>query len=261
MFDKIFETLTPTYIIVFEGNIAVPWRLLTYKETKSLQGALFSNLFTPLEAEDKVFDLCVLDDTIKNIKDILPAGIISTVADVIMYLSAIPTDAGGLNEQLNMGRAEYQSDPFVQLSSLICQVYPYKLEDLKIMSWMDIVRLATAAEFMLLKTGELGEPLVFQSLEETPKKPDKARAKREEAILKQELGIRKRTADEEKLAAEIDSEFMIEKYGPDWTSENFNEELHMRKLQKRIEMARAAGKPIDEAPRKGVKRITKRGSK
>jgi len=136
--------------------------LPNWKEYKAFSSLLASNVLSAAQIEDIIFDKYVLNSDI--IKEVLEnkAGIISTVASLIMRLSGTE-DIEVISEMLNLARE--RSNLFdAQIISLICHAFPaYKPEDIENMSWSEVILRLAQAEQLLIARGLLEKPLELTS--------------------------------------------------------------------------------------------------
>jgi hypothetical protein len=78
--SSIYQTHIPDKDLVFH------YRLLTLKEYKVFKGLRDNGIITPIKLHEEVFELCFLGE-IAFLSDELPAGITSSIGQLIMYLS------------------------------------------------------------------------------------------------------------------------------------------------------------------------------
>lgn len=143
----------------------IPWG-----EYKRIRFAERVQSLSPYDLKIKIFrDYTVRDPkwTDKEI-DILPAGIVETVADLIMYVSdsgIIPDREGNINipaftTRLNMYRAISSTNVEYQMYTVICLVFrAYTFEMLDKLPFDRIASLFASAERYLLENGILKQPL------------------------------------------------------------------------------------------------------
>lgn len=142
--------------------------------------------------------------------DTLPAGIVDTVADLIMYLSdsgIIPDlegnmDVPGFTARLNMYRAISGSNVEYQMYTMICIVFrAYTFEMLDRLPFDKIASLFASAERYLIENGLIKAPLeVIDPSKEAQPQPKKPVHKTEESSIMEEfLKLKKREEEESKI--------------------------------------------------------------
>lgn len=146
-------------------NLEIPWRQLTLQEFLDYDDLFRSGRYTPIEVEDEIFCAAVLESIyIENI-DILPAGIVSTVATQIMQISGAQSPEQ-IAEDLNIARSQVQ-DFISSAVTMICSVFPaYTPETVYELKYDMFMRRLAMAEKRLFELGILREPLAVLSAEE-----------------------------------------------------------------------------------------------
>jgi len=140
-------------------------RYLTYQEFK-IFWSLYQTESTPPSYIDELVALTIVQDDFftKVWIDEQPAGICTTVAELIMFLSGDQRDGDLdiLNQMIEASRAETNVLDNT-LYSIICRVYPaYQFSDLDKLPFPEILRVYACAEKILLETGMISEPVVFK---------------------------------------------------------------------------------------------------
>ena len=145
--SKILQKHKDLYLFYVDTG-RVLFRLLDYKTYKTSQHVLSGYPEFKFDIEDSIWDECVLEHTLPNGKDDLDAGLVTTVAQLILYLSC-PQSIEGINEQLEDAR-NLLTDAREQAILTICEAFPsYLPETLEEMSWSMISRRLAQAEFIL----------------------------------------------------------------------------------------------------------------
>lgn len=146
------------WLTVFPDNLEIPWRQLTLQEFLDYDNLFRSSNYTAAEIEDEIFQLVVLESVFTENIDILPAGVVSTVAAQVLQVSGVDSPEQ-LSEDLHLARQQVQ-DFITSAVTLICSVFPaYKPEDVFNLKYdVFMVRLAMA-EKRLLELGLIIEPL------------------------------------------------------------------------------------------------------
>lgn len=131
------------------------------------QKELNLNRYPPSVLEDEIFSLCVLDKSLVDSIDYLPAGTISTVAGNILSHSG-PSNVDDFNRALDIARVN-TSDIIYSSIDLICRVFPtYTPEDILAMDFEKLTMRLAMAERRLLQTKVLVEPITFFTGEQPP---------------------------------------------------------------------------------------------
>jgi hypothetical protein len=230
MFLDIFKHKDiPLYVV------DIPWGLddvhreyftrIPWGEYKRIRYAERHNSVSNYDLKIKIFrDYSVRDPKWSDEEiDILPAGIIDTIANLIMHVSdsgIIPDSEGKINipafnHRLNMYRGIAATNVEYQMYTVICMVFKaYTFEMLDKLPFDKIASLFASAERHLLENGILKEPLQVYDPQETKpgtktsKAPEKKTKKDsgEESML--ELYLKKQQqeaaeADEESFSAYI----------------------------------------------------------
>jgi hypothetical protein len=194
----------------------IPWG-----EYKRIRFAERVQSIPPYELKIKIFrDYTVRDPKWKDREiDALPAGVVDTVADLIMYVSdsgIIPDREGKINipaftTRLNLYRSVASTNVEYQMYTVICLVFKgYTFEMLDRLPFDRIASLFASAERYLLENGILKEPLRIYDPKESsqPKKPEINKEKieslknktgnEEGSMLEQFLRMKEQQASKEK---------------------------------------------------------------
>ena len=111
---------------------------------------VYGNSSMIAKVEDEIWDKCVVEHTLPQGFDSIKAGIITSVAQTILFLSC-PKDPEGANQDLNYSRNSIQ-DALQQVIIFICEAFPsYVPEDLEAMPWSKIIKRVAQAEMILKK--------------------------------------------------------------------------------------------------------------
>lgn len=118
-----------------------------------------------------IFRECVVDEKIAFDNDI-PAGIVQSIAELILYLSGIHEDTIKYTENLYDTFRSQTRDPLFFMYRVICSVFSgYTFESLGELDYQSLVEIFINAETMMLEAGLISEPYSFSSPEEETKKP------------------------------------------------------------------------------------------
>jgi hypothetical protein len=129
-----------------EGRVL--FRLMDHESFKSISYVIRSYPQFKFDLEDQIWTECVLEHTHSKGKDNLPAGLVTTVAQLVLYFSS-PKNVGELNLMLNISRQSI-SDAREQAIITICEAFPaYLPEVLEKMTWPTLLRRLAQAERIL----------------------------------------------------------------------------------------------------------------
>lgn len=150
------------WLTAFPNSLEIPWRQLTLQEFLDYDDLFRSNKYTSAEIEDEIFRLAVLEPLYTENLDILPAGVISTVAAQILNISGAQ-DPEQISRDLDIARNQTQ-DFISSAVVLICSVFPaYTPEDVYSLTYPVFMQRLALAERRLLELGVIKEPLTVLS--------------------------------------------------------------------------------------------------
>lgn len=151
-FDKVLKKHRDLYLFELEEG-RVMFHLLDYEAYKATRYIMKNYPEFKFDLEDRVWDDCVIEHTFHNGKDFNDAGLITTVSQMILYLSC-PQSTEGVNTQLQEARG-FLSDAREQAIITICEAFPsYLPETLEKMTWAVLVRRLAQAEAILKREFE-----------------------------------------------------------------------------------------------------------
>jgi hypothetical protein len=172
-FDEVLKEHRDLYLFTEEDGRVI-FKLMDYEFYKATRYIMQAYPEFKFDLEDRIWDDCVLEHTFNNGKDYLPAGIVTTVSQMILYLSC-PQSIEDVNIQLEDARA-LLSDAREQAIITICEAFPsYLPENLEKMTWPILLRRLAQAEQILKKQFEFKNPTsqpiddsdkIFKNLEE-----------------------------------------------------------------------------------------------
>jgi len=220
----------PLYVIDIPYNLSskltVFYTRIPWGEYKRIRFAERAQSIAPWDLKMKIFrDYTVRDPGWTDMEiDLLPAGVVDTIADLIMYVSdsgIIPDKDGRINipaftYRLNMYRSIARTNVEYQMYTVICLVFKaYTFEMLDKLSFDKISSLFASAERYLLENGMLKQPLEIYNPEDqipeedsAPKPPVKTNVapdSEEGSFLKELLKVREQQEKQEaKLRKEED---------------------------------------------------------
>jgi len=160
------------YRITFPCGTIVHFNLLCWRDFNTFLNLLNKGTIPADILEDVVFKECVCDQGMIEQMYEMRAGIVATVASVIMHLSG-PAKLEEFNTHMDFAREE-AGILNSQIIILICRAFPsYTPEDIESMPWHKVkLRLAQAEQVLMQKNPpEIAEPIRLLSEEEAkPKK-------------------------------------------------------------------------------------------
>jgi hypothetical protein len=155
-FDKVLKKHRDLYLFATDEG-RVMFSLLDYESYKAVRYIMQAYPEFKFDLEDRVWDDCVVEHSFTNGKDYLDAGLITTTAQLILYLSC-PQSIDSVNIQLEDAR-ELLVDAREQAIITICEAFPsYLPETLEKMTWPILVRRLAQAEFILKREFEFQTP-------------------------------------------------------------------------------------------------------
>jgi len=126
------------------------------------------------ELEDRIWDDCVLEHTFSVNKELIEAGVITTISQLVLFYSA-PHNVTDINIDLIESR-ELLNDAIEQAVITICEAFPsYLPETIEKLPWKTIVKRLAQAERILDKEFEFQDAAsqdqddsgkIFKDLEE-----------------------------------------------------------------------------------------------
>jgi hypothetical protein len=145
----------------------IPFKLLNYREYKSLIHSLGSGNPTPEIIFDYIFNKCVLDTVLVDIIEEQQAGLVQTLGELILSLSG-PGDKEFLTSLLDQARA-CTGTVELQIKATICRVFPgYTMDKLDELTFPKLVQVFAQAERVMLDSGVIEEPFRIS----IPSEPD-----------------------------------------------------------------------------------------
>jgi hypothetical protein len=155
------------YVTQLSNGELIPWKSLSVKDYLYYQELIASNKYPAAIIENEIFSKCVLNQYLVDTIDKLPAGIVTTVVQGIMSLSA-PNSIEGIEHSLNQHRIKV-SGLIHDLVCIVCQAFPaYTPDELYTMPYELFIDRVALAERKLLSTGLLQNPLELIDAKEKP---------------------------------------------------------------------------------------------
>lgn len=169
------------------GSVSFIFRLLTLSEYRSYKRIFTTRPHTLSSIEEEIFERCVLksfvpeelpqdwidaitegivgieDNLSLPFTDFLPAGIVYSVANAILYLS-YPKTVEQFNRALDIERYRQLQDVEMKTKSFLCAVLGYKPSEIDRMTFKELTESIVLAESIVLFRPEV--PLVFTTQEE-----------------------------------------------------------------------------------------------
>lgn len=150
--DKALSEHRDLYLFVGSDGRAM-FKLLDYETYRSISYIMLAYPEFKFDMEDKVWDECILEHTFTNGKDYLPAGLVTTISQLILYLSC-PSDLEEFNAQLTDARGLVE-DAREQAILTICEAFPsYTPEVLEKVTWNTLMRRLAQSEVILKRQFE-----------------------------------------------------------------------------------------------------------
>lgn len=113
-----------------------------------------------------IFRECVVDEKLAFDEN-MPAGIVQSIAELILYLSGIHEDMVQYTENLHSTFRSQIKDPIWFMKRVICSVFSgYTFESLGELDYQDLNEIFINAEAMMLEAGLISEPYTFRNPEE-----------------------------------------------------------------------------------------------
>ena len=135
----------------------IPFKLLSYKEYKSLAGSLNTGIVTADVIFDYIFSKCVLDPLVLEAKEDQYAGLVQTLGELILNLSG-PKDEQVLQGLINQARL-HTGKVELQMKGAICRVFPgYTMDKLDELTFPQLVQVFAIAERIMLDSGVIEKP-------------------------------------------------------------------------------------------------------
>ena len=160
----------PVYRLNFPGGKRISFRLLSWKRFNDYWSLMQRGTISNCVLEDAIFRECVLDhDDIEQMYTML-AGVVATVAMVIMKMSG-PSDESTFMPDLEVQRIEV-SNLRSQITMTICRAFPaYTPETVELLPWPKVLLRLAQAETILLESNppQLQGPMEMLSPEEVKK--------------------------------------------------------------------------------------------
>lgn len=157
------------FVVRFSEDIEIIFRLLSIKKAAQIIKAAQSIDDEALlqYVYQYIFDLCVSDDCIhKNSKN-MPAGIVSSTAEAILYLSGAGEDTLEYTETLLEAYRNNSGNIVSFMKRIICSVYnSYKFSDLEELNYQQLIEIFVSAEQSLLEHGIMEEKFRISRPEE-----------------------------------------------------------------------------------------------
>lgn len=118
-----------------------------------------------------IFRECVADEDLAFRMLDIPAGVVESVAKLILLLSGTTSDKIEYTEGLfNTFRAEAENNPVTMMKRIICSVFSgYTFKELDKLDYQELVEVFINAEHMMMEAGLMKQPFSFDKPEE--KKP------------------------------------------------------------------------------------------
>lgn len=138
------------YRSVFPDGVQVTFRLLTLKEYRVFRGLREGGIASPHQIASMVFSRCNLGGELSLYTR---AGIEVSIGQLILYLSG-DGETELLKEEIQQARAAYPATSVVEhMKRVICLAFPYKPEELDLLTRKNLISKFVVAEEMLVARG------------------------------------------------------------------------------------------------------------
>jgi len=160
------------FVVPFDEWGDVPFKLPGNKRANDYAVAisLANNEGVKALIREEIFRECVLSET-RAFDDLeIPAGIVHSIAELILFLSGVGTNGlqytlGILNVSRNMTKI-----PTMMMKRIICSVFGgYTFESLDALDYQEFVNLFAQAEAVMLESGMISAPYQFTKSNEKGK--------------------------------------------------------------------------------------------
>jgi hypothetical protein len=152
------------YEITLSDAGPIVFKLLPVSAYQGVSRLIQEHPRTQPEVEEAVWKLCVVLDPYGDDLVFSPAGIITTVAQLILFLS-FPKELEDITQGLAQARDIVQNSILLQIQAEICRVFPaYTPEALDQLEFPRLLQLMSQAEYLTKS------PFQFESSQKTSKK-------------------------------------------------------------------------------------------
>lgn len=170
------ERYGDVYVLILPSGQKIPCQPLSVGDYLKYDSLFREGRIPSSYLENEIFQKCVLDKSFTGQINHLRAGIVTTVASLVMQISA-PTDLAGIDQALAISRHKANAT-LHDLVAYVCQAFPaYKPEDLYDMPFDTFMLRVGMAERKLLNTGITHEPLSLIDYSKQKQGPAKSRIK------------------------------------------------------------------------------------
>jgi hypothetical protein len=159
------------FIAKFPNWGEVPFKLPSITRARQYSAALILSETSSdkVTFNEYLFRECVVDKELA-FNDDIPAGIVESISQVILYLSGIQDNMIQYTEELFSTFRSQTGDPVLFMKRIICSVFSgYTFESLGELDYQSLTELFINAEVMMLEAGLVSEPYSFSSPEESKK--------------------------------------------------------------------------------------------
>jgi hypothetical protein len=147
----------------------IPFKLPSVRRAQQYAAAM---LLTETEADkvmfyETIFRECVPDEELAFGSPDMPAGIIQSIGDLVLFLSGVSEHTLEYTQELFNTFRDETMRPVNYMKRVICSVFSaYTFENLEDLNYQQLVELFINSEKMMMEAGLIEEPFTF----ETPKK-------------------------------------------------------------------------------------------
>jgi hypothetical protein len=167
LLDSLAKRSGSLFSVTLPNGIDIPFRLPAVKEALQYRLLLDNSLddFHTCLIYEHIFDRYIEDDFLKE-NDDLHAGIVETIASLILYLSGVDKNYEQYTEELLIHYRQSTNTLYNFMKRSICSVFPgYKFSDLESLDYQDLVYIYTQVEPTLLQQGIIDKELTLKKEE------------------------------------------------------------------------------------------------
>ena len=136
------------YEITLSDAGPIVFKLLPIKTYQGIARLILDHPRTQPEVEDTIWKLCVILDPYGDDLSFSPAGIITTVAQLILFLS-FPKGMEDLTQGMEQARETVQNSVVMQIQAEICRAFPgYTPDDLEKLEFSRLLQLMSQVEYL-----------------------------------------------------------------------------------------------------------------
>lgn len=157
------------FVVSFPDWGEIPFKLLSVRRAQQYAAAM---MLVDTEADrvmfyETLFRECVPDEELAYGEPDMPAGIVQSVGDLILFLSGVTEHALEYTQELFDTFREEVARPMSYMKRVVCSVFSaYTFENLDDLDYQQLVEIFINSEKMMMEAGLIDEPFTF----DTPKR-------------------------------------------------------------------------------------------